>query len=263
MKKEKQLDTQLARLNELHREIEEAALIFLRACHRAVEAGEILIELKKTQQHGKWLLFLKERVSFLSVRTIEHYMDAFRHRHLLKDSWENPRLPLARKSSSVTNLTEFYRLIAEERNPTLALIADAEAESRIGRESPPPPKIVETAQPEPSEREPIHAVVIEEMPPSDSGPMREFLGNVGAEPPEEKTGPIGIVPDEPEDSRPEGPPLSELWNAAYKAMRELDERKDELENKQQEKWTRKTIREQFKPMANRLGRLHEAARTWG
>jgi len=72
---------QIDRLNELHGEITRDAQALL---NKAIEAGQILIEVKESLPHGDFTQWVNDNVVF-SIRTAQRYMKIYSHREELKN----------------------------------------------------------------------------------------------------------------------------------------------------------------------------------
>ena len=68
-------------LNELHLEIEQSSKATIL---KAIEAGELLNQVKDSLKHGEFTDWVKMNVTF-DIRTAQRYMKAFNKRHLLKN----------------------------------------------------------------------------------------------------------------------------------------------------------------------------------
>lgn len=111
-----ELRTLAGRINEYHREVEEALKAGL---SRAMEAGELLIEAKAQVDHGEWGAWLSENFEG-SERSAQAYMKVARNRETLET-----------KSAAVADLT--FRGALKELTVPKAGFEEPESEALKGR----------------------------------------------------------------------------------------------------------------------------------
>jgi hypothetical protein len=102
-------------INRLHGEIVEADQTSL---ENAMDAGEMLIALKKTVEHGEWLSYVAKHFPTFSKRTAQDYMWAANNREEIekaKAEAENGETPNAQRAALLTSIRGAKEALSKPR----------------------------------------------------------------------------------------------------------------------------------------------------
>jgi len=100
-------------INRLHKQITEADQTSLDS---AIEAGEMLIRLKKTVPHGEWADYLREKCPDISERTAQDYMWAANHRARIEEEQAKAGEENPQRAADLTSIRGAKRALAKPRS---------------------------------------------------------------------------------------------------------------------------------------------------